>query len=177
VKEIALTQGKIAIVDDADYDELARYKWCVIKDRNGSFYAVRRDYSHGIPGRMVYMHRVITKAPKRTEVHHVSHDTLDNRRCNLQVLTRKQHYAIHGNGDRHRKQKEPKPHKEQGKCMNGDLNCTGVAALVGLSRQRVNQIARKRGIGQQIGKLWHFTPADIEIIQFVRGVVKVQQEA
>jgi len=27
MKEIPLTQGKVAIVDDKDYDELNQYKW------------------------------------------------------------------------------------------------------------------------------------------------------
>jgi hypothetical protein len=27
MKEVLLTQGRIAIVDDVDYDEIIRYKW------------------------------------------------------------------------------------------------------------------------------------------------------
>jgi hypothetical protein len=27
VKEIPLTQGKVALVDDEEYDELIKYKW------------------------------------------------------------------------------------------------------------------------------------------------------
>jgi hypothetical protein len=176
VKEIALTQGKIAIVDDADYDELARYKWCVVKTTRGYWYAVRRDYTNGYPGAIIYMHRVIAGAEGRVEVHHSNANTLDNRRENLVALTRKEHYAIHGNG-RIAKPKARKVRREAGVNKAGDLNCTGVAALVGLTRQRVHQIARKRNIGHMVGKFWHFTPQDIEVIQFVRGVVQVQQEA
>ena len=39
-KEISLTQGRCAIVDDGDYEYLSKFKWCVIKDRN-TYYAVR----------------------------------------------------------------------------------------------------------------------------------------
>ena len=29
MREIQLSRGKIAIVDEADYDELSRFSWCV----------------------------------------------------------------------------------------------------------------------------------------------------
>ena len=40
MKEIQLTQGKVAIVDDEDYPELLKYKWCAYKGGN-TFYAAR----------------------------------------------------------------------------------------------------------------------------------------
>lgn len=41
MKEIPLTKGKVALVDDADFDELNQYKWYASRGRN-TFYACRR---------------------------------------------------------------------------------------------------------------------------------------
>ena len=40
MKEIQLTQGKVALVDNEDYDFLMQWKWCV-KNMQGRFYACR----------------------------------------------------------------------------------------------------------------------------------------
>ena len=85
-KEISLSRGKFALVDDADYEWLSQWKWCC--SVNG--YAVRRANSGG----SVYMHRAITDCPCGMYVDHVNHDTLDNRRTNLRVATPTQN---HGN--------------------------------------------------------------------------------
>jgi hypothetical protein len=41
MKTIPLTQEKIAIVDDQDYDQLEKHKWCAAKYRK-TYYAFRR---------------------------------------------------------------------------------------------------------------------------------------
>lgn len=51
MKEIPLTQGKVAIVDDIDYDFLMQWKWCY-----DSGYAKRHDYSGAHP-KTVYMYK------------------------------------------------------------------------------------------------------------------------
>jgi len=94
MKTIELTKGKKALVDDEDFAELSQHKWCVnIKNSHGKtyFYAVRNTYERGrLRPTLVYMHRVITAAPKGKllVVDHVNGDTLDNRRSNLQIVDR-----------------------------------------------------------------------------------------
>lgn len=90
MKEIPLTQGKIALVDDQDYDELMKYKWCADKVRE-KWYATRGVWDPMTKTtRKVRMHQVIMKDAyneHRQYTDHINTDTLDNRRCNLRVCT------------------------------------------------------------------------------------------
>ena len=54
LKEIQLTRGKVALVDDRDYDFLTQWNWCCSADG----YAVRT-VTVGDKRKTVYMHRVI----------------------------------------------------------------------------------------------------------------------
>ncbi len=79
VEYITLTQGKKAIVDDEDYEWLSKHKW------NFHRYPKRRDGKEGL-----LMHRAIMKPPDGYEVDHINRNTLDNRRSNLRIVSRKQ---------------------------------------------------------------------------------------
>ncbi len=82
MQQIQLTQNRIALVDDSDYKELSKHKWCAAKRKSGDFVAVRQKL-----GKTVIMHRKIMNAPKNLQVDHRNHQTLDNRRCNLRLCT------------------------------------------------------------------------------------------
>lgn len=87
---IPLTRGKVAIVDDEDFEALSKFKWMAKEDRNGKFYAVRTVGSdHG--GRTsIYMARVIAQPRPGQMVDHDNGDTLFNVRKNLRPCTRVQ---------------------------------------------------------------------------------------
>jgi hypothetical protein len=87
VKEIYLSQGKVAIVDDDRYDEISKFKWYVVFERK-KFYAVR----HSGKSR-IWMHRYILQTPLGRETDHINGDTLDNRCENLRICTRSQNMA------------------------------------------------------------------------------------
>ncbi len=76
---IALTKGKVAIVDAVDYDWLMQWNWHAVAKKNG-FYAYCR-----IKGRVVPMHRWILGCPEGVVDHREPSATLDNRRVNLRV--------------------------------------------------------------------------------------------
>ena len=54
MKEIVLTQGKVAMVDEEDYEWLNQWKWCVSSDGG---YPMRREYHNG-KGKAIFMHRL-----------------------------------------------------------------------------------------------------------------------
>ncbi len=84
-KQIELSQGKIAIVDDEDFEYINKWKWCATKRYNGSFYAISTDNK-----KSVYMHRIIMNPPDGVYVDHINRDSLDNRKCNLRYATNSQ---------------------------------------------------------------------------------------
>lgn len=87
-RSIPLTQGRVAWVDQADYAELARFRWSADACRTG-FYAKRNTGTVGIDRTSEYMHRrILGLLPGDGLVaDHINGDGLDNRRTNLRVAT------------------------------------------------------------------------------------------
>jgi len=88
MKEISLTQGKVAIVDDEDFLRLNKFKWHVKCDCN-TFYAARWNYS-AFPPQYIRMHRLILNAAVGTEIDHINGNGLDNRRENIRFITHRE---------------------------------------------------------------------------------------
>lgn len=90
---IALTQGKVAIVDENLFEYLNQWKWTYLQPSysRGSGYAYRQTVKDG-KHTQIYMHRLIMDAPKGTEVDHVNHDGLCNLRENLRIATPSQNH-------------------------------------------------------------------------------------
>lgn len=85
-KQIPLTRGKFALVDDADFDWLNQWKWHL----SSAGYAQRKAAKPGGGREHIYMHRLITGAGEGAFIDHVNRDTLDNRRANLRLATPEQ---------------------------------------------------------------------------------------
>ena len=86
MKEIKLSNGAIAIVDDEDYESLSLHKWHPSKDRD-LCYAIRASFSGG-KRKTERMHRVIMGATdNETHVDHKNQNGLDNRKENLRLCT------------------------------------------------------------------------------------------
>lgn len=78
-RQIALSQGLFALVDDEDFKLVSGRQWYAQKGGE-NFYA------RGLDGSA--MHRLITSAAAGLEVDHINGNGLDNRRRNLRVCTR-----------------------------------------------------------------------------------------
>lgn len=86
MREIPLSQGKIALVDDGDYEALSQHKWTA--DFTGKvWYAIRSVKKNG-KWTHVRMHQVIL--PNCERVDHKNGDGLDNQRSNLRPATHRQ---------------------------------------------------------------------------------------
>jgi hypothetical protein len=91
MKQISLTQGQFATVDDRDHEWLSVWKWFAHWDRcTRSYYAARNLSSRSTTGRRqvtIKMARVILCAQPGQFVDHINHQTLDNQRINLRLCS------------------------------------------------------------------------------------------
>jgi hypothetical protein len=85
---IPLSKGKITFVDEEDYSEISKTRWCFQKETG---YAKRhRNRATEL------MHRVINKTPADKHTDHKNGNKLDNRRFNLRTATPSQNLGNHG---------------------------------------------------------------------------------
>lgn len=90
VREIPLTQGKVAIVDEEEYERLSTHKWFAhTTKRHHTFYA-RRNIQVGTKKQItIEMHREILGLQKGDGKipDHKNRNGLDNRRDNLRIVS------------------------------------------------------------------------------------------
>jgi hypothetical protein len=98
--------GLVAKVDDEDYERISAHRWGVAKgNRNKTWYAIRGEsvgytdrygrqkIGGGCFVKRIFMHREVMNCPVGMVVDHINHDTLDNRKENLRVVTQRQNLA------------------------------------------------------------------------------------
>lgn len=89
MKEIPLTKGKIAFVDDDDYAMVSQLKWRAQLDR-GNWYAIS---GMGL-NRVHFMHRfILGMSDKSIQVDHRDRNGLNNQKANLRPCTAQQNQA------------------------------------------------------------------------------------
>lgn len=95
-KEIQLTQDKVALVDNADFELASRFKWYLLK-AGRLHYAICCMYMGMIDGKgktvSMTLHRLIMRPQQGMEVDHRDHDGLNCQRSNMRVCTHSQNIA------------------------------------------------------------------------------------
>lgn len=98
MREIPLTKGYVAFVDDEDFERLSQHKWTAVVTGKHikRVYAYRRTSWDKTAKRQrgcVYMHREIMNAPAGMDIDHQDGNTLRNLKSNLRCGTRSQNLA------------------------------------------------------------------------------------
>lgn len=87
MKEIQLTKGQFAKVDDWNYEYYNQWKWQAKWDKKmQGYYAVRTEGKRPFR-KTIRMHRQIANTPDGMHCDHINHDTLCNLEENLRNVT------------------------------------------------------------------------------------------
>ncbi len=93
MKQIPLTKGQYALVDDEDYEFLMQWKWhYTVKG-----YAARSVRLDSVNGKQrcqtIYMHTVLLNTPKGRHTDHKDGNRLNNSRANIRVCTASENHC------------------------------------------------------------------------------------
>lgn len=91
MKQIQLTKGKVALVDDENYEWLNQWKWSAISNTSGRIcYAIRTDVDTQ-RRKTIRMHRIIMGVTESyVLIDHVDGNGLNNQKYNLRVCTNRE---------------------------------------------------------------------------------------
>jgi len=109
MKRIPLSKQKFALVDDEDFERIAQLRWqASLESRGTKWYAIRRETIDGKVVKIRMHHFVLGirshELPPGFVVDHKNHDSLDNRRENLEIITQRENMLRSKNWKR---RKEP----------------------------------------------------------------------
>lgn len=89
MKQIELSQGQVALVDDEDYRRISCRNWYAVRNEYGYYAAGTTPMVKGMRKGLL-MHRIVMCAKKGQMVDHRDGDGLNNQRYNLRFCTNSQ---------------------------------------------------------------------------------------
>lgn len=79
--EIKTRKGQTILIDDEDFENLSKFKWCIKNNGDGNLYAVAN-----INKKQKAMHRYLLNiTDSKQHVDHINGNSLDNRKTNLRI--------------------------------------------------------------------------------------------
>lgn len=88
MKEIQLTKGYVAIVDDGDYELVSRHAWRARVKKSGAVYAQTHGFRSDGKKTTLSMHRLIMGVTdSKVQIDHINGIGWDNRRSNMRTCT------------------------------------------------------------------------------------------
>lgn len=88
MKQIRLSKGLYTIVSPEDFEFLDSFSWCASHEsRATKWYAIRFENKKKVRMHRLIAERVFGEIPEGYVVDHINHNSLDNRRENLEVIT------------------------------------------------------------------------------------------
>lgn len=83
----------VAIIDAEDYDKIKNYTWRLARSKRTGYDNIYVNSHINVAKykiKTVYLHRIIMDCPAGMAVDHINGDTLDNRKSNLRICTRRE---------------------------------------------------------------------------------------
>ena len=149
MKEIKLTQNKVALVDNADFARLNVFKWCF--DKGYATRGIRKPNGKNMHWRMHW--EILGKPSKGFEIDHRDMNRLNNQKSNLRIATTSQNRS------------------NRGKTKNNTSGFKGVSWHKRDKKWQANiQVARK------LTSLGHFSTAEKAYKAYCQACVKYHGE-
>ena len=87
----------VAIVDEDDFEKISKHRWYVAKTSERQTYVVSKSYDKETKkSKTVYLHRLLTSAPRGLEVDHIDGNTFNNKKDNLRLCTQAENQQNRG---------------------------------------------------------------------------------
>lgn len=97
MREIPLSRGKVALVDDEDYERVSKFTWTANPGRPKrhapelNWRAARWTGPKAGPRHVIYLHQeILGPVPPGSVIDHINGNGLDNRRANLRICSSKE---------------------------------------------------------------------------------------
>lgn len=88
MKEIILTKGKVALVDDEDFDSLSKTSWYAHSSKYGRTGYTARGTMKNYKNKLFLMHRqILGLSNPKISVDHIDGNGLNNQKSNLRICT------------------------------------------------------------------------------------------